>query len=89
MVGGGGDTIRLKASRGAQGALLQILQNKMLNKIKQIAKTTHVNNTKKVALKKCKIILQTGFALASGTPEELVVGVSSAFWVMKLHFEQV
>ena len=24
MVGGGGDTIRLKASRGAQGALLQI-----------------------------------------------------------------
>ena len=30
--------------------LLQILQNKMLNKIKQIAKTTHVNNTKKVAL---------------------------------------
>ena len=47
MVGGEGDTIRLKASRGAQGALLQILQNKMLNKIKQIAKTTHVNNTKK------------------------------------------
>ena len=37
MVGGGGDTIRLKASRGAQGAFLQILQNKMLNKIKQIA----------------------------------------------------
>ena len=50
MVGGGGDTIRLKACRGAQGALLQILQNKMLNKIKQIAKKTHVNNTKKVAL---------------------------------------